>query len=102
MDKNRVPREFQRKPDGRRVGYTFGMKTAISIPDAVFDEAERLARRVKTTRSELYSRALREYVARHAPDHVTEAMDLAIRESGQPADAYLAAAAQKTLRRNEW
>ena len=78
------------------------MKTAISIPDAVFDEAERLAKRVKTTRSELYSRALREYVARHAPDQVTEAMDLAIRESGQPADAYLVAAAQKTLRRNEW
>ena len=83
-------------------GYTNGMKTAISIPDAIFKEAERLARRAKTTRSELYSRALREFVARHAPDNVTEAMDLAIRESGQPADEYLAAAAKRTLRRNEW
>src|SRR6266436_6043117 len=28
-------------------GYTFGMKTAVSLPDEVFDEAERLARRLK-------------------------------------------------------
>jgi metal-responsive CopG/Arc/MetJ family transcriptional regulator len=36
------------------------MKTAISIPDDVFAAAERLARRLKKSRSELYSRALRE------------------------------------------
>jgi metal-responsive CopG/Arc/MetJ family transcriptional regulator len=36
------------------------MKTVIFIPDEVFAEAEKLARRLKTSRSELYSRALRE------------------------------------------
>ncbi|PYT05293.1 MAG: hypothetical protein DMF60_12445, partial [Acidobacteria bacterium] len=44
------------------------MKTAVSIPDEVFEKAERLARRMKKSRSELFSRALDEYVARHAPD----------------------------------
>jgi metal-responsive CopG/Arc/MetJ family transcriptional regulator len=78
------------------------MKTAISIPDAIFNEAERLARRVKTTRSELYGRALKEFVARHAPDRVTEAMDCAIAECGQPADPALAATARQTLVRSEW
>ncbi|MEO5894216.1 MAG: ribbon-helix-helix protein, CopG family, partial [Vicinamibacterales bacterium] len=51
------------------------MKTAVSVPDDVFEKVERLARRAKRSRSEVFSAALREYVARHAPDEVTEAMD---------------------------
>ena len=46
------------------------MKTAISIPDDVFEEAERLARRMGKSRSRLYQHALAEYVARHAPGNV--------------------------------
>ena len=51
------------------------MKTAISIPDDVFEVAEQLARRTKKSRSQLFSDAVREYVARHASDEVTDAMD---------------------------
>ena len=87
---------------GARHGYTSSMKTAISIPDQIFEDAERLARRVKTTRSALYSRALKEFVTRHAPDRVTEAMDRACSDLGQPSDAALAAVARRTLRRSEW
>jgi hypothetical protein len=46
-------------------GFPAGMKTAISIPDDVFADAERLARRLKKSRSELYSRAIREYIGEH-------------------------------------
>ena len=44
------------------------MKTAISIPDDLFASADRLAKRLKMSRSELYTRAVRQYVAecRHA------------------------------------
>jgi predicted transcriptional regulator len=56
------------------------MKIAVSVPDDVFEDAERLARRMKRSRSEVYSRALAEYVARHAPDRVTEAMDRTLAE----------------------
>ena len=48
------------------------MKTAVSVPDDIFEGAERLARREGRSRSEVYSAALREYVARHSPDEVTE------------------------------
>ena len=41
------------------------MKTAISIPDDVFQGAERLARRTKKSRSQLFSDAVREYISRH-------------------------------------
>jgi metal-responsive CopG/Arc/MetJ family transcriptional regulator len=77
------------------------MKTAISIPDEVFAEAERLARRLKKSRSELYSRALREYVARHSPDYVTETLDRIFEES-PPKKNLARAAAARTLRRSQW
>jgi len=78
-----------------------GMKTAVSIPDDVFAEAERLRRQLEKSRSELYSHALREYVARHGSDYVTEALDRVCSES--PPDTTLArAAAERTLRRSEW
>lgn len=78
------------------------MKTAVSIPDAVFAEAERLARRMKRSRSEVYSRALAEYVARHTPDRVTEAMDRALDEISGPADQFARAASRCVLERSAW
>jgi predicted transcriptional regulator len=51
------------------------MKTAISIPDDVFTQADALARSTGRSRSELYSLAVREYVARHSSDSVTAALD---------------------------
>jgi metal-responsive CopG/Arc/MetJ family transcriptional regulator len=78
------------------------MKTAISIPDDVFQEAERLARRMHTSRSELYRLALKEYVARHAPEYVTEAWDRACSAVGQPDDEFVLAAARRLLERVEW
>ena len=78
------------------------MKTAVSIPDDVFRDADRLARRARKSRSQLYSDALRDYVARHAPDEVTEAMNRACAELGQPQDAFASAAARRILERVEW
>lgn len=83
-------------------GYTFGMKTAVSIPDEVFQTAERLARRLKKSRSEIYSRALAEYVARHSPEEITEAMNAALVEIGDATDSFVTAAARKLIERSEW
>jgi len=52
------------------VSYTLGMKTAISIPDDVFAAADKLARERGQSRSQLYSRAVREYLARHSEDSI--------------------------------
>ena len=83
-------------------GYTTGMKTAVSIPDDVFEDAERLASRLRTSRSQLYARALAEFVARHDDDRVTSLMYQAVREAGGEADAFVQAAAQQSLQRVEW
>ena len=47
------------------------MKTAISIPDEVFVAAEGLAERLGVSRSELYSTAVAEYIARYRSRGVT-------------------------------
>jgi metal-responsive CopG/Arc/MetJ family transcriptional regulator len=78
------------------------MKTAVSIPDDVFQSAELFARHAKKSRSQLFSEAVREYISRHAPDHVTEAMDRVCAELGDQADAFVSSAAQRTLKRTEW
>jgi predicted transcriptional regulator len=78
------------------------MKTAVSIPDEVFEQAERLARRMKRPRSEVYSRALAEYVARHAPDRVTEAMNRTLAEVNERADDFSRAASRRVLERSDW
>ncbi len=83
-------------------GYTPGMKTAISVPDSVFQEAERYARRSGKSRSRLFSEAVSEYLARHAPDAVTAAMDRVCDALGGAGDDFVAAAARRVLERTEW
>ena len=78
------------------------MKTAVSIPDKIFQRAERLARRTRRSRSQVFSEALKEYVARHAPDEVTEAMNRVCADVGKEADSFAATAARRVLERSEW
>jgi GTP1/Obg family GTP-binding protein len=47
------------------------VKTAISLPDKLFKQAERLARRLKVSRSELYARAIAHYMRTHSRKEIT-------------------------------
>ena len=49
------------------------MKTAISLPDTLFERAEQVAERLNLTRSHLSARALQEYLDRTDPDAITAA-----------------------------
>lgn len=60
------------------------MKTAVSIPDAVFRAAEALARRLRKSRSRLYAEAVAEYLDRHAPEAITAQIDAALEAHGDP------------------
>jgi predicted transcriptional regulator len=82
-------------------GYTRGMKTAISIPNEVFDQAEALARSTHQSRSQLYSRAVREYVARHSTDSVTAALD-AVLAHEDPDSGFAVEASRRILEGTEW
>jgi metal-responsive CopG/Arc/MetJ family transcriptional regulator len=79
------------------------MKTAVSIPDDIFQNAERLAQRLRKPRSQLYTEALREYLVHHDPDAITQALNSVYDELGSDAhDPAVGAAARRTLQNSEW
>ena len=78
------------------------MKTAISIPDDLFDDAERLARALKKSRSRLYGDAMREYVARHSADQVTAALDQVCAATTPSDSDFATSAARQGLERSDW
>jgi predicted transcriptional regulator len=61
-----------------------------------------LARRTKKSRRQLYRDAIREYVARHGPDEVTEALDRVCADLARTDDKFVSAAARRILERIEW
>ena len=78
------------------------MKTAISLPKDVFEKADRLALKAHKSRSQIYCEALREYVARHSPDDVTDALNRAMEQIGQTEDEFVTLASARALARVEW
>jgi metal-responsive CopG/Arc/MetJ family transcriptional regulator len=78
------------------------MKTAVSIPDDVFAEGERIARRLGTSRSRLYANALTVFVARYDESRTTAAMNDVLDKVGGTSDDFTRGAARRVLRRVEW
>lgn len=80
------------------------MKSAISIPDALFKAADRVAKRLGVSRSELYRRALRAFLGDHREDGVTEALNEVYPAEGEAArlDPVLERLQAASLPREEW
>lgn len=82
------------------------MKTAISIPDPVFEKAEATAKRLKMSRSELYTKAVDAWVDAHSPDTITDTIDTVLASltaEEREADLKIVrAGARQTMKRNPW
>ena len=78
------------------------MKTAVSIPDGIFESAERVARRMGVSRSELYANALRQYLDKHAAEQVTRHLDEVYGDDAQPMDPALIELQRRSLPREAW
>jgi hypothetical protein len=61
-----------------------------------------LAQRLKVSRSELYSRALGEYLVRHCPDEVKEALDALCEELDTGAEELVREANRRILEATDW
>ena len=55
--------------------YTIIMKTAISIPDNLFKNVEKAAKKLGISRSNLFSIAIQEYLENHNYSHITKKLD---------------------------
>lgn len=82
--------------------YTLGMKTAISLPDELFESADAFAQRTGRSRSEVYAEALREYLALRARAVITERLDAVCAELDSRPEPDLARAARRRLEQTEW
>ena len=78
------------------------MKTAVSLPDDLFLEAEAAAQRLQLSRSQLYSTAIAEFLENRRNESITERLNEIY--TGQPAkvDEALQSAQLKTLKPESW
>jgi len=78
------------------------MKTAISLPDQLFQSADALAKRLGVSRSELYATAVAEFLAKHQDAKVTERLDQVYAEQVSRIERPLRRAQGRSLRASEW
>ena len=85
------------------------MKTAISIPDPLFNAAERAAKRQKVSRSRFYAKAVAAYlksqgqkVKSQQEKGIKEALDAVYANEPSELDPDLAAAAYHIFAKEKW
>ena len=78
------------------------MKVGVSVPDPVFREAERAARRLRIPRSQLYARALRAYLKEQERPDITEQLNRVYGKKGNRADRVVLEYNRRMLETAEW
>ena len=78
------------------------MKTAISIPDDLFQAADELAKELGVTRSKLYATAVSDYLARRRDEHITALLDEVYREQSSQLAPELRRMQGRSLAADEW
>ncbi len=78
------------------------MKTAISIPDRLFQAAERMAKRLGMSRSRLYAEAVEAYLTSRRTTGVKEALDAVYQSEASELDPALATMQEASLPREDW
>ncbi len=78
------------------------MKTAISIPNEIFQAAEKHAQHLGKSRSQLFTEAMAEYLERHTPDEITRTLNKTVAAIGLGDDLFMRKASHNILEQSEW
>ena len=78
------------------------MKTAISIPNETFDAAEHFASSTGMSRSELYTKAVLEYLNKYKYLDITETLNRVYSEAESTFDSELHSMQVNSLTKDEW
>ncbi|MCP3663236.1 MAG: hypothetical protein GY696_12200 [Gammaproteobacteria bacterium] len=78
------------------------MKTAISIPDPVFQAAETMAHNLGVSRSELFSTAIAEYMKNHKYQDVTKSLNSIYDSNDSALNEDLSLMQWNSIDREEW
>ncbi len=77
------------------------MKTAVSLPDELFEEAEAAAENLKVSRSRLYAEALREYLDRRRGEEITKKLNEVYATESSKLDPVIAEIQARSVK-EEW
>ena len=78
-------------------GYTWKMKTVISLPDDTYAQATRRAAELGISRSEFFARAARRYLDELSSQSLTQQIDEALQAADDDSNAAAAAAGRSYL-----
>jgi hypothetical protein len=78
------------------------MKTAISIPDPVFEQAERIAKELSLSRSELYAKAVATFISQHQSADVTDKLNQVYATETSAVDPVMLELQASSLAREPW
>lgn len=78
------------------------MKTAISLPDELFESADALAEEMGISRSELYATAIAEYLAKHRNEDITARLNEVFADADSGIDPELRSAQARSVSSTEW
>lgn len=78
------------------------MKTAISLPDSIFEEAEALAQQLGLSRSELYLKALKAYLQRYNRNQILHKLNEVYSQQPSGLDPTMARMQFMSLPHEEW
>ena len=78
------------------------MKTAISLPDSVFEQAESLAKRLGLSRSELYAKAIQAYLQKYNREQILEQLNQVYSEDSSQLDPTVAKMQFMSLPAEDW
>lgn len=87
---------------GYNHSYTLRMKTAISIPDSLFEAAEMAAERLGLSRSQLYARAVAEYLSVYGAEGTTERLDKVYADQESRLDPVIQRMQLASIAEKEW
>jgi len=78
------------------------MKTAISVPNPLFNHAEKLSKRLHMSRSQLYATALAEFLSKHRDDLTTEQLNVVYDAAPAGLDPILRDAQSRLFKSDPW
>ena len=78
------------------------MKTAISIPDNIFQAAENMAQHLKVSRSELFTTAISEYMKRNRNKDITKSLNKIYGDEDSAIDDELASMQMNSFHQENW
>ena len=78
------------------------MKTAISLPDSVFEQAEVLSQQLGMSRSELYTKALQAYLKRYNRDQILLKLNQVYAKESSEIDPVMAKMQLMSLPHEDW